>query len=52
MLDDDGGGFFDGATRYHQVVSGVDGIAEMVEHLFVPYRGLLQRFVMLRGFKK
>ena len=43
MLDDDGGGFFHSASRYHQVVSGVDGIAEMVQHLFVPSHRLHRR---------
>jgi len=43
MLDDDGGRFFHSASRYHQVVSGVDGIAEVVEHLFVPSHRLHRR---------
>ena len=43
MLDDDRGRFFHGASRDDQVVSGVDGIAEMVEHLFVPSHRLHRR---------
>ena len=38
MLDDDCGGFLDGTTSDDEIVSGVDRIAKMVEHLLVPSR--------------
>ena len=43
MIDDDRGGFFDGTTRDDQIVSWVDGIAEMIQHLFVPPHRLHRR---------
>ena len=35
MSIDDGSGFLNGPTGHHKVVGGVDGIAEMIEHLLV-----------------
>ena len=43
MLDDDRGGFLDGAAGHDEIVSGVNGIAEVVEHLFVPPHRLHRR---------
>ena len=43
MVDDDRGGFLDGTTRYDEIVGGVDGIAEMIQHLFVPSHRLHRR---------
>ena len=43
MLDDDCGGFLDGTTSDDKIVSGVDRIAKMVEHLPVPSHRLHRR---------
>ena len=43
MVDDDRGGFLDGTTGDDEVVGGVDGIAEMIQDLFVPPHRLHRR---------
>jgi hypothetical protein len=43
MLDDDCGGFLDGTTGDDEIVSGVDGVAKMIQHPFVSPNRLHRR---------